>query len=112
MSEVDKVIGKLNSKLKPLAVMLRKTINTSIPQAQEIVKWGNPCWVMGKRNIAFICSYTSHIDLGFFQGARLQSPLLEGTGKGMRHIKVRSPQDITKNEREISRLLKEAALSK
>ncbi len=34
--------------------------------------------------------YADHINLGFFRGAELLSrfPVLEGTGKGLRHVKV------------------------
>lgn len=40
---------------------------------------------------AYIDVFTSHINIGFFQGAELPDPkgLLEGTGKFMRHVKLR-----------------------
>ena len=57
--------------------------------------------------VALIGDYKKHINLYFFQGARLSSDLLEGTGKGMRHIKIVGDSDI--NSAEVSRLLKEAA---
>ena len=36
--------------------------------------------------------------MGFFQGARLTDPggRIDGTGKGMRHVKVRALEDIDK----------------
>lgn len=45
--------------------------------------------------------------MGFFVGAKLKSKKLEGTEKGLRHVKVRSKADI--DEAEFSRLLKKAA---
>ena len=44
----------------------------------------------------YIAGFTSHANLGFIKGALLPDPnsLLEGTGKGMRHVKLRAPQDL------------------
>jgi hypothetical protein len=51
----------------------------------------------------------NHVNLAFLRGAELTEAreLLEGTGKGMRHIKVRSPKDIRKQA--FAALVKEAA---
>jgi len=54
-----------------------------------------------------LMTYKDHINLGFFLGAKLNSRLLEGSGKGLRHIKVRNEGDIKNGE--FSKLLKEAA---
>jgi hypothetical protein len=37
-----------------------------------------------------ITVYATHINLGFYHGASLADPnaILEGTGKGLRHVKV------------------------
>ena len=70
----------------------------------------------GKDNVAFIYAYTTvdYVSLGFFFATALGDPnsLFEGTGKGMRHIKVRSEKDIPATQvkkwvREAVRLLKE-----
>jgi hypothetical protein len=56
--------------------------------------------------VANIMSFRDHVNLGFFMGARLKSRRLEGTGKGLRHIKVRVAEDV--DRKEFARLLKEA----
>jgi len=40
---------------------------------------------------AHVRAFTSHVNVGFFQGMALPDPagLLEGTGKRMRHVKLR-----------------------
>jgi hypothetical protein len=40
---------------------------------------------------AYVGVYTAHVNVGFFQGASLPDPagLLQGTGKYMRHVKIR-----------------------
>jgi Domain of unknown function (DU1801) len=57
------------------------------------------------------CLYVigDHVNLGFFRGAELDDSngLLEGTGKGMRHVKIRIPGDIKR--RELAIILKQAA---
>lgn len=92
---------------------LRKFILTTEPRLQEKMLWGNPGYVLGKHKVAFIYTISDHVNFGFFHGTKIKDPykLLEGTGKGMRHIKVRSLADIKK--RQFAALLKRAvALAK
>lgn len=45
----------------------------------------------GGAAFAYVAAYSRHAAIGFFQGAVLPDPagLLEGTGKRMRHVKLR-----------------------
>jgi len=56
--------------------------------------------------VAAIADYSRHVNLSLLKGAELSSEMLEGTGKGMRHITVKTLADI--NETEFARLLSEA----
>ncbi len=49
------------------------------------------------------------VDLGFYRGIELKDPkgLLEGSGKGMRHIKVRTLKEIDREY--FTELVKQAA---
>ena len=49
-----------------------------------------------KDQVAYIGVYTKHINLGFYWGARMDDPegVLEGSGKQMRHIQIKSPADL------------------
>ena len=40
---------------------------------------------------AYVAAFTKHVNVGFFMGASLPDPqgLMEGTGKRMRHVKLR-----------------------
>lgn len=93
---------------KDFLLMLRKLIRSSIPESKESLKWGMP-WYSKNDNICYLAIFPRHVNLGFAQGAHLDAPdgLLQGTGKGMRHIKIKSAADIKK--REFTRLLKAAA---
>ena len=45
---------------------------------------------------AYVAAFTKHVNVGFFMGAFLPDPqgLLEGTGKRMRHVKLRPGTEI------------------
>ena len=105
--DVDLLLGKQEGRVRILAQGVRRVVRKAIPHARELVKWGNPTYEIGGGNVACMMLYKDHVNLGFFEGAKLMSGRLEGTGKGLRHIKVRRPEDI--DEGEFSKLLKEAA---
>ena len=87
---------------------LRKFVKRVAPQLQESVKWGNGCWVQGKVPVAYVYSAADHVQFGFFAGAALKDPkgLLNGAGKFVRHVKVRTRSDI--DERAFGAFLREA----
>jgi hypothetical protein len=74
---------------------LRSVIRRAAPKATEIVKSG---WLFFESEgpVCFIQPHSKHVNLGFWRGARLPDPSksLEGTGKHMRHIKIRELSDI------------------
>jgi hypothetical protein len=49
-----------------------------------------------KDQVVYIGVYTKHINLGFYWGAQMDDPegVLEGSGKQLRHIKIRSQADL------------------
>ena len=52
---------------------------------------GCPVACLGDVPFAYVNVFTSHVNVGFFQGAALPDParLLQGNGKFMRHVKLR-----------------------
>src|SRR3989442_5319738 len=50
--------------------------------------------------IFHIAVYTNHVNLGFNLGATLADPdgILEGSGKQVRHISIRTPADLARPE--------------
>ena len=75
---------KLQKIMRRLTSMIRK----SLPSADEFVKWGVPYYSIDGRGIISMAEYTKNVNLYFLSGAELDSKLVEGTGKGMRHIKI------------------------
>ena len=60
-------------------------------EVRELVHDGCPVACLGDAPFGYVNVFTAHVNVGFFQGASLRDPagLLEGTGKRMRHVKLR-----------------------
>lgn len=101
------MLRDVDPKLRVLLQALRVTTRRALPKAVEQVKWGNPVYAVNGKNVACFMHYEDHVNLGFFMGTKLKSNRLEGTGKGLRHVKIRSRADI--DGKELCRLLREAA---
>lgn len=58
---------------------------------REILHDGHPTACVGDAAFAYVDAFASHVNVGFFLGAELADPagLLQGTGKFMRHVKLR-----------------------
>ncbi len=57
----------------------------------EVLHDGQPTACVSGAAFAYVAAYSSHVNVGFFQGATLPDPagLLQGSGKFMRHVKLR-----------------------
>ena len=104
---LQEILGKLNPEQKETVEKLRSLTKTALPNVVEIIKWGNITYILGENNLSWILIYSDHVDYGFFKGAELNSQSLEGTGKELRHIRISTDKSL--DEKEILRLLKEAA---
>ncbi len=60
-------------------------------EVREILHDGCPVACLGDVPFAYVNVFTSHVNVGFFQGAALPDPahLLQGAGKFMRHVKLK-----------------------
>ena len=60
-------------------------------EVRELLHDGCPVACLGDAPFGYVNLFTSHVNVGFFQGAALPDPeaLLQGTGKRMRHVKLR-----------------------
>lgn len=94
----DELLASVDSDLAAIARRLREIILEVDPSAVETVRLGDNAatFGVGPRKMtdgyAYIMPQRGYVNLGFYQGAALADPdgLLEGTGKGLRHVKVRS----------------------
>src|SRR5688572_11602772 len=58
---------------------------------RELLQDGHPTACVDDAAFGYVDAFTQHVNVGFFQGASLPDPagLLEGSGKRMRHVKLR-----------------------
>lgn len=61
------------------------------PDVRELLHDGCPVACVQDAAFAYVNVFSSHVNVGFFNGAHLDDPagLLEGSGKRMRHVKLR-----------------------
>lgn len=83
-------------RLRPMALGLRRMFLEAEPDLRESIKWGNPCFEKKLRVFYLASQGDRYVTLGLWQGALLQNPegLIEGTGKRMRHVKIRSMEEL------------------
>ncbi|MFZ4576663.1 MAG: DUF1801 domain-containing protein [Phycisphaerales bacterium] len=82
--------------LREITDRLRRIVKEAAPKATESLKWGMPVYEH-KGLLCYIKAAKGYAKLGFYeQGVYLSDPdgLLEGTGDAMRHVKLRSAQEI------------------
>jgi len=95
LNEVDRLIDGLPEPQRAIVRRLRAAIREVAPDLEESVKWGAPVYGRGSRNLLSLIPHRAHVNLQVFNGAAAPDPegLLEGTGKGLRHVKCRTLAD-------------------
>jgi len=60
-------------------------------EVREILHDGCPVACLGDAPFGYVNVFSSHVNVGFFRGATLRDPgrLLQGSGKRMRHVKLK-----------------------
>ena len=63
---------------------------------RELMHDGRPTACVQDAAFAYVDVFTHHVNVGFFRGSEIADPsgLLQGTGKLMRHVKLRSDAEI------------------
>lgn len=61
------------------------------PDVRDVMHDGCPTACVEDAAFAYVAVFRAHVNVGFFQGSELADPkgLLEGTGKRMRHVKIK-----------------------
>jgi hypothetical protein len=96
------LVGGFAPPIAALAQAVRRFLFDAYPKTVEVVwlRQRNAGYGTGpaKRTeqFAWLSPHTGHVSLGFYDGAELPDPdhRLEGTGALMRHVKLRSTDDI------------------
>lgn len=63
---------------------------------REVMHDGCPVSCVEDAPFGYVNAFKSHVNVGFFRGATLKDPagLLEGSGKRMRHVKLRPDRQV------------------
>lgn len=77
--------------LRPLAIEWMDEIKSCGADVQHIFHDGYPMGCVEHAPFAYVNVFTYHVNVGFFYGVDLpdKNKLLEGSGKRMRHIKLK-----------------------
>jgi hypothetical protein len=63
---------------------------------RELLHDGHPTACVNDAAFAYVNAFKAHVNVGFFRGAEIADPegLLEGTGRFMRHVKLKPGSDV------------------
>jgi hypothetical protein len=77
--------------VRELDALVRK----AAPKATGSIKWAQPVYEQNGP-FAYVKAFSSAVNFGFWRGTDLSDPdgALEGTGDRMRHVKIRSAEDV------------------
>ena len=100
--------------MRPIAKRLREIVTKVDPDTVEVVRLGDRAATYGvgpkkmSEGYSYVLPHKNWVNLGFYKGADLPDPagIMEGTGKKLRHVKVRSVEDAERPE--IRALIEEA----
>ena len=88
---IDAWLDERPRELGAIARQWFEVMRESGDEVRELLHDGCPVACLGDVPFGYVNVFTSHLNVGFYQGAGLADParLLQGTGKFMRHVKLR-----------------------
>ncbi len=91
----DAYFEHLDGPMAEIAVALRARVKARAPHMSEALAWGFPCFTGNERTFSVI-AHKAHVNLQLFNGNRVAhvSPRVEGTGKQLRHVKLKTMADL------------------
>lgn len=98
----EDILERCTPELREVAEGLRRLITATVSDASERAYsgWNNLIYSHEGSDFCYIQPQRRWVNLGFPRGASLSDPsgVLEGTGRSLRHVKIRTPQDIDREE--------------
>lgn len=101
-------MGERSGALGALAQHWFDVMRSCGDDVRELLHDGHPTACVGDAAFGYVNAFTAHVNVGFFRGAEIPDPegLLEGTGKHMRHVKLRPEGHV--DDRALMRLIRAA----
>ncbi|HMD89324.1 MAG TPA: DUF1801 domain-containing protein [Anaerolineaceae bacterium] len=114
-TSVEEFLANFSPQVREISFSLRNLVYKLVPDAEEIVYtgWGNIQYYFSGKSKSRFCAinpYLDRVDFFFLRATDLIDPagLLEGTGKKLRHVKIKSLSQV--NNQALSELILAAAL--
>ncbi|MCM3741996.1 DUF1801 domain-containing protein [Oceanobacillus luteolus] len=97
IQEVDQYIAELPEDIQAITESLREMILNTSSELKEEYKWSMPNYSY-KGLVCYLQASKKHVNLGFQKGNELEAivdcDILQGTGKTMRHVRIKSLDEI------------------
>jgi hypothetical protein len=96
---IDAWFGVRTDELGMIARRWFKVMRGCGDDVRELLHDGHPTACVGDAAFGYVNAFTTHVNVGFFLGVQIDDPagLLQGTGKFMRHVKLRPGEVIDAN---------------
>ena len=107
---IDAWMRERTSELGSIAREWFHVIRERGDDVRELMHDGCPVACVGDAPFGYVNAFKAHVNVGFFHGAALADPsgLLEGSGKYMRHVKLKP--GVVRDSAGLGRLIDEAYL--
>jgi len=93
----DRYIAEQPADKAALLAKLRAIVKKELPDADVTIKWGVPFYQSNGKNVCSLAAFKDFVGINFFASPSVlidPSKKLEGGGKTMRMLKVRTASDI------------------
>jgi hypothetical protein len=116
--ELEYALAERDARIREVVFALRALVRQTLPGVHEAIDmtdqmlgYGANQYGAGGWGVIYIAPYSKWVNLGFMEGAALPDParLLEGSGKTMRHVKIRSLEELREREPKLVALIEAAA---
>jgi hypothetical protein len=93
---IDRWLRAQRDDLRPFVEAWFARMRRCGSDVRELMHDGYPTACVDDAPFGYVGAFRAHVNVGFFFGALLEDParLLEGTGKRMRHAKLRPGRDV------------------
>ncbi len=94
---VDSYFAQQPPEKRALLEKLRALVARGVPDAEATIKWGVPCYQKNGKSVCSLAAFKEHVGINFFASPEVlvdPGKKLEGGGKSMRMLKVRTATDI------------------
>jgi hypothetical protein len=96
-ASADSYFSQQPPEKRVLLEKLRALVRQGVPDATSSIKWGVPFYQRNGKNVCSIAAFKEHVGINFFASPSVlvdSGKKLEGGGKTMRMLKVRTAADI------------------